>query len=81
MIIQVVATDAAAMQGDQVAMEAADNSDEVAGILDGITVGSGLLLDGIGTIGDSGSIRHFLLLGMRALIPRGKRVSQSVQRL
>ena len=63
MVDEVVTTDAAAMQGEQVTMKTANNSDEIAGILDGIPIECGLLLDGIGTIGDSGSIRHFLLLG------------------
>lgn len=64
MIDDVIATDAAAMQCEQVTMESADNSDRIAGILNGVRIGCGLLLDRIGTIGDGGSIRHFLLLGL-----------------
>ena len=45
-------------------MKAADNGDEIAGVLYGVPVRSGLPLDGIGTIGDGGSIRHDLLLGL-----------------
>ena len=55
MVDEVVATDPAAMQGKQMTMETANNGHQIAGILDGITIGSGLLLDGIGTIGDGGS--------------------------
>jgi hypothetical protein len=60
---EVIATDTAAMQGQQMPMKAADNGHEIAGILDGIPIGSGLLLDGIGTIGEGGSICHDLFLG------------------
>lgn len=55
MIDEVVAGEAAAMQSQQVAMKAADNGDQVAGVLDGIGVRGGLLMDGIGSVGDGGS--------------------------
>jgi hypothetical protein len=57
-----IATHAAAMQCEEITVEAADNGHQIAGILHDISIGCGLLLDGIGTIGDGGSIRHVLLL-------------------
>ena len=64
MIDEIIATNAAAMQGQQMAVEAADNCGQIAGILNGVCIGSGMFLDGIASIGDGGSIRHFLLLGL-----------------
>ena len=64
MIDEIIATNAAAMQGQQMAVEAADNCGQIAGILYCISISSSLLLDGIGSIGNCGSIRHFLLLGL-----------------
>lgn len=61
---EVIATDTAAMQGQQVTVKAADNGHQIAGILYGIPCRSGPHLDGISTIGDSISIRHGLLLGL-----------------
>ena len=53
------------MQGQKMTVEAADNGGQIAGILNSIPIGSGLFLDGIGTIGDGGSIRHSLLIGLK----------------
>lgn len=53
------------MEGEQVTMKTADNGNEIAGILHGVRIGCGLLLERIDTIRDSGSVRHFLLLGLR----------------
>lgn len=61
MVDEVVTTDAVAMQCEQMTVETADNGYQIAGILHGGTIRSGLLLDGIGTIGDGGSIRYGLL--------------------
>ena len=61
MIDEVVTADAAAMEGEQMPVKAADNGDEIHGVLDGVGVGCGFLLDGIGTVGDGGSVGHRLL--------------------
>jgi hypothetical protein len=68
MVDEIVAADPAAIQGQQVAMEAADDGREVAGVLYGIGVGCGVLLNRIGSVGDG----HDLLLGFGS---RNKRVS------
>jgi hypothetical protein len=44
-------------------VKAADDGDEIHGVLNGIGVGSGFLLDGVGTVGDGGSVGHDWLLG------------------
>jgi len=64
MVGDVVTADTAAMHCEQMTMKAADNSNEIACILNSIPIGSGLFLDGIGTIGDGGSIGHDLFLGL-----------------
>ena len=62
MIDKIIATDAATIQGQQLTMKAADNVHEIAGILNGNSIGSGLPLDGIGSTGVGGSLGHDLLL-------------------
>jgi hypothetical protein len=65
MVDEVVAADPAAMNGEQMPMEGADNGDEIYSVLDGIGVGCGRLLDGVGTVGNGGSVGNGLLLGSR----------------
>lgn len=77
MIDEIIATDAAAMQSQQVAMKTADDGHQIAGILYGVPIRSCLLLDSFGTVGNCGSILHDLFLGL-GLMSIGKRVSDEV---
>jgi hypothetical protein len=63
MVDEVVTADPAAMQGDQMPVEAADNGHEIAGVLDGVSVGCSFLLDGIGTVSGRDSFGQDWLLG------------------
>ena len=60
MIHEDVAADARTMQGGQVLVEAAHNSEEVAGVLTHVRIFGGLALDRIGTRGDCESFAHGL---------------------
>jgi hypothetical protein len=64
MVDEGVTADSAAMEGDQMSVEAGDDGHEVAGILDGVCVRSGFLLDTAGTVGDRSSVGHDLVLGL-----------------
>jgi len=61
---EIIAADTAPMQSEQVPVKTADNGDQIAGILHGVGVGCGFLLDRIGTAGDGGCFRHCWLLGI-----------------
>ena len=63
MIDDVIATDPAAMQSQQMTMKAANHGDKIAGVLHGIRIGCGFLLNRVSPVGDGGSIRHGLFLG------------------
>ena len=54
-------------------LETADDSDEIHAVLHGISVSSGFLLNGIGTVGDSSSFRDCMVLGW-GFASRTKRV-------
>lgn len=71
-----VATDTAVMKCQHMTLKAADNGHQIAGILHDIAVGCRLLLDGIGSVCDGSSIRHFLLLGL-GVSTKSKRVSST----
>src|SRR5580692_7963925 len=64
MIDEVVAAHTAPMEGEHVSVKAADNGDEIHGVLHGIGVGCSFLLDGISTVGGGSSVGHRLLLGL-----------------
>ena len=49
MVDQIITTDTTAMESQQVAMKTTDDCGQIAGVLYGIPIGSGLLLNGIGT--------------------------------
>ena len=63
-IDDVVTTDPASMSSRQVTMKAVNHGDEIAGVLHGVRIGCGFLLNRVSPIGDGGSIRHDLLLGV-----------------
>jgi len=50
MIDEVVTADSAAMEGEQVSVEAADNGDEVHGVLDAVGVGCCFLGSGLSAL-------------------------------
>jgi hypothetical protein len=58
-IDQIVPANAASMKFDQMTVKTAHNGNEIHRILNGIGVGCGLLLDGIGSCGDGGAIWHY----------------------
>ncbi len=73
MVDEIVAADAATMKGEQMAVEAADDGDEIHGVLDGVGVGCCFLLDRIGTVSDGNSVGHDWLLGFSFKERRGVR--------
>ncbi len=58
MVDEVIPGDAPAMKGEHVTVKTANDGNQIYGVLDGIGVGCGLLLDGIGTVGDRSSVGH-----------------------